>query len=57
MKQAVLNEQQAIVGNIINSLNQTTVVEKESNDKQQKVEAEEKLRKSEERHKALSLFD
>ena len=56
-KQDLLNEHQRIVGNIINSLNQTTIIEKESNDKQQKVEAEEKLKRAKERKANLSLFD
>ena len=57
LKNLLLDEQKTIVSNVINSLNQTTIVEKESNDKQQKVEAEEKLKKANERKQVLSLFD
>ena len=57
LQQSVLDEQKTVVSNIINSLNQTTVTEQKQSDDAAKVEAEEKLRKSKERQKALSLFD
>jgi len=57
LQNQILDEQKKVVGNIINSLNQTTVIEKESNDKQQQAEAEAKLKKAKDKQKALSLFD
>jgi hypothetical protein len=52
-----MTEQQAIVGNIINSLNQTTITEKEDQDKQAVVEQQEAHKKAKERKASLSLFD
>ena len=57
LKEELMTEQQAIVGNIINSLNQTTITEKEDQDKQAAVEQQEADKKAKERKASLSLFD
>ena len=57
LKNELLNEQQQIVGNNINSLNQTTVIEKEDQSKQAAAEKEQAIKKAKERKANLSLFD
>ena len=57
LKNELLSEQKNVVGNIINSLNQTTITEQKQSENAARIEAEEKLKKSKERQKQLSLFD
>ena len=57
LQKAVLNEQQQIVGNIINSLNQTTITEQKHSSDAAEAEAELKLKKAKEAKANLSLFD
>jgi hypothetical protein len=57
LQNQILDEQKKVVGNIINSLNQTTVKEQKESDDTAKIEAEAKLKTAKERQKALSLFD
>ena len=57
LHQSVLDEQKKVVGNIINSLNQTTVKEQKEKDDTAKIEASAQLKKAKDKQKALSLFD
>ena len=57
LKEELMTEQKAVVNNIITSLNTATVVEKETQDKQQEIEKEQAIKKAKERKANLSLFD
>jgi hypothetical protein len=57
LKEELMTEQKAVVNNIIPSLNTATVVEKETQDKQQEIEKEQAIKKAKERKANLSLFD
>ena len=57
LHQSVLDEQKKVVGNIINSLNQTTVTEQKQSEDAAKIEASAQLKKAKDKQKAMSLFD
>ena len=57
LKNELLNEQKTIVSNVINSLNQTTVTEKEDEAKQAAAKKQEADKKQAAAKKAMSLFD
>ena len=56
-KDELMLEQKVVVGNIISSLNTANVIEKETSEKQGKIDEDEKLKKANERQKVLPLFD
>ena len=57
LKTELLAEQKSVVGNIINSLNQITIVEKDTQEKQQEIQKQEAGKKSALKKANLSLFD
>ena len=54
---ALMSEQKAVVANVINSLNQTTITEHKQSEDAARIEAEAKLKNANERKANLSLFD